>query len=61
MEDVEVVKTLILSTEVTYQFTIDKDNSFFESFTLPKAGVTRNGVIDQEGEKSFLTRFYDEK
>ena len=61
MEDLEVVKEFILNTEVTYPFTIDKDGSFFESFTLPKAGVTRNIVINQKGKISFLTRLYDEK
>ena len=61
MEDLEVVEEFILSTEVTYPFTIDKDGSFFESFTLPKAGVTRNIVIDQTGVISFLTRLYDKK
>jgi len=61
MEDLEVVKAFITKTEVTYPFTIDSDGSFFESFTLPKAGVTRNIVIDQEGKISFLTRLYYEK
>ena len=61
MEDLEVVEEFILSTEVTYPFTIDKDGSFFESFTLPKAGVTRNIVVDKKGEISFLTRLYDKK
>ena len=61
MEDLEVVEGFILSTEVTYPFTIDKDGSFFKSFTLPKAGVTRNIVVDKKGEISFLTRLYDEK
>ena len=37
----------------------DKDGSFFESFTLSKAGVTRNIVIDQTGKISFLTRLFD--
>lgn len=61
MEDLDVVKEFILNTEVTYPFTIDSDGSFFESFTLPKAGVTRNIVLDQEGKISFLTRLYNEK
>ena len=61
MEDLEVVKEFILNNEVTYPFTIDKDGTFFKSFTLPKAGVTRNIVIDQAGKISFLTRLYDEK
>ena len=61
MEDLEVVKEFILSTEVTYPFTIDKDGTFFRPFTLPKAGVTRNIVINQTGEISFLTRLYNDK
>ena len=61
MEDLHVVKEFILNTKVTYPFIIDSDGSFFESFTLPKAGVTRNIVIDQEGKISFLTRLYNEE
>ena len=60
-ENLEVVKNFIKNTEVTYHFTIDKDGSLFESFTLPKAGVTRNIVIDKTGKISFLTRLFDKK
>ena len=60
-ENLDVVKNFIKNTEVTYPFTIDKDGSLFESFTLPKAGVTRNIVIDKTGKISFLTRLFDEK
>ena len=56
-----LVSCFIINTEVTYPFTIDKEGAFFELFTLPKAGVTRNIVIDQNGKISFLTRLYDEK
>ena len=60
-ENLDVVKNFIKMTEVTYPFTIDKDGSFFESFTLPKAGITRNIVIDKSGKISFLTRLFDKK
>jgi len=60
-EELDVVREFILKTEITYPFTIDKDGYFFESFTLPKAGVTRNIVLDKQGKISFLTRLYDEK
>ena len=60
-EELEVVEEFIQKTKVTYPFTIDKDGSFFESFTLPKAGVTRNIVIDKSGNISFLTRLFDQK
>ena len=60
-EELSVVKEFIKKTKVTYPFTIDKDGTFFESFTLPGAGVTRNIVIDKNGKISFLTRLFDEK
>lgn len=60
-ENLDVVKNFIKNTKVTYPFTIDKDGSFFESFTLPKAGVTRNIVIDKSGKISFLTRLFDKE
>ena len=60
-EELNVVKEFIQSTEVTYPFTIDKDGSFFESFTNPGAGVTRNIIIDKTGKISFLTRLFDPK
>ena len=59
-EELAVVEEFIQSTNVTYPFAIDSDGSFFESFTIPGAGVTRNIVIDKEGEISFLTRLFDE-
>ena len=59
-EEFSVVEGFIKSTNVTYPFTIDRDGSFFESFTIPGAGVTRNIVLDKEGKISFLTRLFDE-
>ena len=59
-EEVSVVEEFIKSTNVTYPFTIDSEGSFFESFTIAGAGVTRNIVIDKEGNISFLTRLFDE-
>ena len=59
-EELSVVEEFIKSTNVTYPFAIDSDGSFFESFTIAGAGVTRNIVIDKEGKISFLTRLFDE-
>ena len=59
-EELHVVEEFIKSTNVTYPFAIDSDGSFFESFTIAGAGVTRNIVIDKEGKISFLTRLFDE-
>ena len=60
-EELSVVEDFIKKTEVTYPFTIDNDGTFFESFTLSGAGVTRNIVIDKNGKISFLTRLFDEE
>ncbi len=60
-EELREVKEFIKKTEITYPFTIDKDGTFFELFTIAGAGVTRNIVIDKNGKISFLTRLFDEK
>lgn len=60
-EDLEKVEKFIAQMQVTYPFTIDKDGSLFESFTLPNAGVTRNIVLNKKGEIIFLSRLYNEK
>ena len=59
-EELSVVEEFIKSTNVTYPFAIDRVGTFFESFTIAGAGVTRNIVIDKEGKISFLTRLFDE-
>ena len=60
-EDVEKVTKFIKQMKVTYPFTIDSDGSLFEKFTLPKAGVTRNIVLNKQGEIIFLSRLYEPK
>ena len=60
-EEREKVEKFIKNVGVTYPFTIDEDGSLFGAFTLPKAGVTRNIVLNKEGEIIMLTRLYDEK
>jgi len=59
-EDLKKVKRFIAQMKVTYPFTIDADGAIFESFTLPKAGVTRNIVLDKNGKIIFLSRLYEE-
>jgi peroxiredoxin len=60
-EEREKVERFIAQMQVTYPFTIDEDGALFESFTLPKAGVTRNIVLDKNGKIIFLSRLYEEK
>lgn len=60
-EDKETVQKFIDKMEVTYPIGLDKDGSIFEKFTLPKAGVTRNIVLNKEGKIIFLSRLFEEK
>ncbi len=60
-ETVEQTQKLIDQTGVTYPIGIDTDRFIFQAFTLPKAGVTRNIVIDREGKIVFLTRLFEAK
>lgn len=60
-EKPEKVKRFIEKMKVTYPIGIDVDGSNFENFTLPKAGVTRNIVLDKNGKIIFLSRLYEVK
>lgn len=60
-EEPEKVKRFVEQMKVSYPVGIDTDGAIFESFTLPKAGVTRNIVLDKKGKIIFLSRLYEEK
>jgi len=44
---------------VTYPMACDFDGKLFELFAGPKQGVTRNIVLNKNGEIVFLTRLYE--
>lgn len=58
-EDEQTVLEFIEKMGVSYPIAIDKDGDLFELFAGPKQGVTRNIVIDENGEIIFLTRLYE--
>lgn len=58
-ETPEKTKSFIEEMQVTYPIALDTNGYVFEQFTLPKAGVTRNIVLDTEGKIIFLTRLFD--
>ena len=60
-EDEKTVRKFIESTGVTYPIAIDKDGSLFDKFTLEKAGVTRNIVINKKGEIVLEDHLFEEK
>lgn len=45
--------------KVTYPITLDLEGDKFALFTAPKAGVTRNIIIDKDGKIVLLTRLFE--
>ncbi|MCK5906690.1 MAG: TlpA family protein disulfide reductase [Flavobacteriales bacterium] len=58
-EKPEKIRPFIATTGITYPVAMDSDGKLFEAFTLPKAGVTRNIVLDSNGKIIFLSRLYE--
>jgi peroxiredoxin len=54
------IQSLVDDTGVTYPVCLDPGGALFAEVTVPKAGVTRNVVVDREGNIAFLTRLFDE-
>jgi len=57
----EKVDVFIEKMGVTYPIACDPEGKIFSDFTLEGAGVTRNIVVNKNGEIAFLTRLYSEK
>lgn len=55
----EEIKLMIAKTGVTYPIITDYNSQLFNLFAEKKAGVTRNIIIDQDGEIVFLTRLFE--
>ena len=55
------VQGLVEDTGVTYPICLDPGGALFAAITLPKAGVTRNVVVNRDGRIAFLTRLFDEE
>ena len=55
------VQGLVDDTGVTYPVCLDPGGALFGAVTVPKAGVTRNVVVDRKGRIAFLTRLFDEE
>ena len=58
-EEPKDIKPFIAKTGITYPVAMDSDGKLFEEFTKPKAGVTRNIVLDRNGKIIFLSRLYE--
>lgn len=58
-EQASKVAPFIEQMQITYPVAYDTNKALFYQFAAPKAGVTRNIVIDKEGDIAFLTRLFD--
>jgi len=54
------IQFMIEKTKVTYPILTDYNSEIFELFAEKKAGVTRNIIIDQNGDIAFLTRLFEQ-
>ena len=71
IDDIKVIKThnpfaandiyFADQMKITYPMALDPGGEIFQKFAHKKSGVTRNVVIDKEGNIAFLTRLYDKK
>ena len=60
-EPLEKVIAFQEKMETTYPMALDPNGDIFAKFSHKKSGVTRNVVIDQNGQIVFLTRLYERK
>lgn len=58
-EDKETTAKFAETMKITYPLTLDTDGSRFALYTAPKAGVTRNIIIDKDGKIVLLTRLFE--
>jgi len=58
-ESIEMINELINKTNVTYPICLDEKSEIFELYAEKKAGVTRNVIINRDGEIIFLTRLFN--
>jgi len=60
-EPLEKVKEFAKQIPVTYPLALDPKGEIFYKFAEPKAGVTRNVIIDKTGKIVYMTRLYKEE
>jgi len=57
-EPLEKVLSLKESTKITYPLALDPNADIFGMFANKKSGVTRNIIVNKEGNIEFLTRLF---
>ena len=60
-EPLDKVKKFVKEVGVTYPLALDPDAEIFYTFAQKGAGVTRNVIIDRNGEIVYMTRLFKEE
>jgi len=60
-EPIDKVKKFADDIKITYPLALDPGGKIFYTFAAPKAGVTRNVIIDKNGKIVYLTRLYNKQ
>ena len=60
-EPLDVVKAFAKATGVTYPMGLDPNADIFAEYALRKSGITRNVLIDRNGNIVMLTRLFNEE
>lgn len=58
-EPKEKAEALIAATGITYPIALDAEGKIFTKYALKESGVTRNVIVNKEGEIIFLTRLFN--
>ncbi len=59
-EPVDKVKKFAKDMNISYPLALDPGAKIFYTFAAPKAGVTRNIIIDKDGKIAYMTRLFKE-
>ena len=60
-EPLDVVKEFAKATGITYPIGLDPNADIFAEYALRKSGITRNVLIDRNGDIVMLTRLFNEE
>lgn len=58
-ETLDKVLKFVEQTKITYPMALDVGGKVFLKFAHPKAGITRNIIINKDGEIVYLTRLFE--
>lgn len=58
-EPIEKAEKLISATGITYLVALDEEAGIFTKYAHKESGVTRNVIINREGEIIYLTRLFN--